>query len=114
MSEFAARQSLFRHSPLAISLFALAGARGEPLALERILRIDHGHYRHLRLGLHRRRIMVGGVENELAGQLHVELAFAGEPPRQLIARETALDRPADRIDRAGDRRECSAEVAGLL
>src|SRR5262249_57691212 len=52
-----------RHSLLAICPFALL-TFGNPLALERLLRVDHRHAGHLRVGTHRRRVVMRAVEGE--------------------------------------------------
>jgi ABC-type branched-subunit amino acid transport system ATPase component len=85
-----------------------------PLPFQRIPRIHHWHASHFRLGMDNTGVMVRILKAEFARELHVELALADQPPSQLAARNIALDRRANRIDRAGDRGERRSEVPGLF
>src|ERR1700733_4321167 len=96
------------------SIMHLLRTRGDPLAFEHILRVDHRPPGHGRLGPHCCRIVVRTVEVELAGQFHIELTFANQMPVQQRAAEASLDRRAGGVDGLRYWRERRAEVAGLL
>src|SRR5579883_97961 len=88
-------------------------AGGYPLSFKRIERLQ-GLPTDRSLGAHRRAVMMRTVEIEGAGEIDIELPFAGEMPSEPGPFERALDRRAIRIDGARNRRECRSEVARLV
>src|SRR6516164_4947408 len=75
-------------------------ALAEVLGLDGDARLGHGPAGHRAFGLDLRPVMLGRVEGEVAGHVHVELALAQHAPFEPRRRRGKLDALAIRIYRA--------------